>query len=258
MRVATRRSRATLRTFGPLFERAVAIDLDNRLRDLAGALSGARDYEVMTEYLTGQLELLPAEFVHGPLHAAVRTRLATDSAAAREEALAALRAPAYLALLADLEALVSGPLTDLARGKAGSVLPELVRVADRKLRRRIETALAAPAGREQDEHLHAARKQAKRLRYAGETVAPVFGAAADEYAALNSRVQDLLGEHQDAVITRDLLRDWGREAADAGDPTAFTLGVMVGREDARAKAAVAAFVGYWPVASKRRYRRWLR
>jgi CHAD domain-containing protein len=258
MRVATRRARATLRTFRPLFDPAVAADLDGRLRDLAGALSGARDSEVMTEYLTGELAKLPAELVHGPVRDAVHSALATDAAAARAEALAALRAPEYLVLLADLEALVSGPLSAAAAAKAGTVLPDLVRGADRRLAQRISTALAEPPGHDQDEHLHAARKQAKRLRYAGEAVAPVFGAPAEEFASINTRLQDLLGEHQDAVITRDLLRGWGRAAAERGEPTAFTLGVLLGRQECRARNAVREFVEYWPEASAKRHRRWLR
>jgi CHAD domain-containing protein len=257
MRVATRRMRATLRTFRPLFEPAVADDLDNRLRDLAGALSGSRDLEVMTEYLTGRLANLPDQLVYGPVREAVRAALATDATAARAEALAALRTDGYLVLLADLEALVRGPLSPAAAGKAGTVLPALVRRADQRLARRIATALAEPAGHDQDEHLHAARKQAKRLRYAGEAVAPVFGPPAEAFATINQKVQDLLGEHQDAVITRDLLRQWGSRAAQGGEPTAFTLGVLLGLEDCRARTAIRDFVEYWPEASAKRHRHWL-
>jgi CHAD domain-containing protein len=96
------------------------------------------------------------------------------------------------------------------------------------------------------------------LRYAAEAAAPVFGSEALGFARLAEQIQELLGTHQDATVAQGLLRQWGTAAADAGEPTAFTLGLLLGREECRARTAERDFVDFWPEASRARHRRWLR
>ncbi|EFC83897.1 CYTH and CHAD domain-containing protein [Parafrankia sp. EUN1f] len=258
MRVACRRTRSTLRTFAPFFPAELVAHLDGELRDLAGALSGARDAEVQIAYFTERLAELPAELVRGDAAAVVSGHLAADQNAAREEALAMLRSARYLQLLEDLIALVNAPLTGSARKPAEKILPGLLHDADRRLTRKVARAGDLPIGLERDELLHSARKQAKRLRYAAEAVGPVYGSSAAAFARLAESMQELLGTHQDATIARGLLRGWGVRAQEAGDPSAFTLGVLLGLEEHRARTAERDFFDLWPAASARRHRRWFR
>ncbi len=257
MRVACRRARSTLRTFTPLFPIETVTLLDGELRDLAGALSGARDAEVQIAYFSGRLAELPADLVAGPVHDTVSAHLGTGMAAAREEALAMLRSDRYFALVAGLLTLVRTPLTGAARRPAGKVLPDLVRRADRRLGKKVTNAAGLPVGYDRDELLHSARKQAKRLRYAAEAVAPLYGQDAMALVGQAERAQELLGTHQDATIARDLLRGWGVAAQAQGDPTAFTLGVLLGLEECRGRLAERDFFDAWPRISAARHRRWL-
>jgi CHAD domain-containing protein len=257
MRVACRRTRSALRIFAPLFPAATVAHLDGELRDLAGALSGARDAEVQIAYFDGRLARLPAELVAGPVHDVLGARLGAGMTAGRAEALAMLRSERYFALVDSLLDLVRGPLTGAAARPAGKVLPKLVMRADRGLARKVAAAAVLPVGEERDTLLHSARKQAKRLRYAAEIVTPLYGGSAAALADQAERAQELLGLHQDATVARGLLRDWGVAAQAEGDPTAFTLGVLLGLEECRARLAERDFFEAWPEISARRYRRWL-
>ncbi|MDT3439720.1 MULTISPECIES: CYTH and CHAD domain-containing protein [unclassified Pseudofrankia] len=258
MRVATRRMRSTLRTFAPLFPADLVAHLDRELGDLARALSGARDSEVQLEYFDGRLAALPPDLVRGPVEESLARHLKAGMSQGRAEALAALRDERYLVLLVDLGELVRAPLTGRARRPAATELRELVRSADRKLVRKIAKAAATPAGHDRDVLLHSARKQAKRLRYAGEALTPVFGPDARTLARISEEAQELLGTHQDATVAAGLLRSWGIEAQEAGDPTAFTYGLLLGLEELRARVAERDFFDAWPSLSDSRHRHWLK
>lgn len=256
MRVASRRLRSTLRTYGALFDEELAARLDGELGDLAGALSGARDTEVQIEYFDGRVASLPDDLVFGPVKESIDNYLSDGLVVSRDEALTMLRSERYFALVGDLLALVDAPLAGPAKKPAHKVLPELVLAADDKLSRKILKAQAA-SGHERDVQLHSARKQAKRLRYAAEALVSLYGDDATAFARLAESVQEVLGVHQDACIARSLLRQWGVQAQAAGQPTAFTFGLLLGLEECRAHTAERDFFEMWPEASRARHRRWL-
>jgi CHAD domain-containing protein len=261
MRVAARRFRSTLRTFAPLFDPDVAAHLDGELRDLAGALSAARDTEVQIAYFDSRVDELPADLVHGPVKDNIDAHLSAGLASSRDEALTMLRSDRYLALVDALADLVGSEVRSewprRASKPAGKVLPKLVSKADRRLLRKVAIAAEAPAGPSRDVVLHSARKQAKRLRYAAEAVVPLYGKDASSFARIAENIQELLGTHQDATVARGLLHDWGVQAQADGEPTAFTLGLLLGLDECRARTVERDFFDYWPEASRRRHRRWL-
>ncbi|MET8544708.1 CHAD domain-containing protein, partial [Kitasatospora sp. NPDC004799] len=102
---------------------------------------------------------------------------------------------------------------------------------------------AAPG--ERDLALHEARKAAKRARYAGETAAPAVGARAERYARRMRAVQEVLGDHQDAVVAASTL---AAEAAASGEP--FGYGVLYGRQLAAQEAARRRLPDVWRRAAK--------
>jgi hypothetical protein len=57
-------------------------------------------------------------------------------------------------------------------------------------------------------------------------------------------LQSLLGDHQDSVMARRTLRELSAVAHAAGE-SAFTYGVLYGKEEARAAAAEAELPGLW-------------
>jgi CHAD domain-containing protein len=80
----------------------------------------------------------------------------------------------------------------------------------------------------------------------------VYGNSAGKFAAAMESVQELLGEHQDSTVARDLLRRLG-----AGNRNGFTFGILYGREEARARAARTELPEVWERAASKKLRRWM-
>jgi CHAD domain-containing protein len=257
MRVATRRLRSALSTFRPLLVRGETDPLRDELRWLAGTLGHARDAEVLHARLKGLLAEQPPELVLGPVAQRVDDVLLTRYREAHAHALTDLDSPRCLGLFEALEDLVAAPpWHELAEQPAKDVLPALVRRVDRRLIRTVRRADRSPSGEEQDLALHEARKLAKQLRYACEAVEPVFGRRAARMAAAVTDLQEVLGEHQDSVVTRDVLRQLGAGSSRAGQ-NGFTFGRLHGLEQARADARHEQWREVWERTSRRRLRRWL-
>jgi CHAD domain-containing protein len=88
-----------------------------------------------------------------------------------------------------------------------------------------------------DAELHEARRSAKRARYAVEVLAPAAGKRAARLIGRLKEVQDLLGNHQDTVVAREVLRAEADDAEAAGQ-SAFTFGLLHGRQASVAANAV--------------------
>ncbi len=257
MRVATRRLRSALRAFRPLLDRDVADPLRDELAWLAGVLGEVRDVEVMHARLRRLVDGQDPDLVVGPVHARIDQVLGDRYRAAHDRVLVELEGDRYLRLLTALDALATAPpLVGAADGRATRVLPGLVRHADQRLRRAMAAAERA-TGEEQDLLLHEARKDAKRARYAAEAVAGHAGKPARAYAKAVTELQEVLGEHQDGVVTREALRELA-DAADRAGERSFTYGRLHGLEQARADAAAARWPQVRAQAADRRLRRWLR
>ncbi|MGW3010784.1 CYTH and CHAD domain-containing protein [Streptomyces sp. NPDC001219] len=258
MRVATRRLRSAFRSYAKVLDRAATRPLGVELKWLAAELGVERDREVLTGRLRAALDETPATLRLGPVDARLRIWSERRRAGARDGLLAALDGPRYLSLLAALHAFLADPPL---RGAAGRPAPEAVAAAvlkdHRRLARRMETALTAPAGRERDEALHGARKAAKRTRYAAEAARPALGGPAKKFARRTKRVQQLLGDHQDSVVARGALRELATQAQQAGEG-GFTFGLLYGREEALAADRERALPDVWRKASRRRHRAALR
>ncbi len=253
MRVAARRLRSALRSFGPLFDKEWADSLRDELAWVADVLGGARDREVLLARLQRDLETLPDELVLGPVAERLESRLAGSLSEARQQILEVLRGERYLDLLERLVAAATDPpTTEAATAPAGTVLPKLVAVAFDDLVRRTGK-LDRPGTA--DEAFHRARISAKRARYANEAGVAVFGRDAKTLAAEVARVQEVLGEHQDAVVAADFLRDLA--AGSGRDRTGFTLGVLYAYERDAAQRARDAFFDVWRDVRRPRHRRWL-
>ena len=104
--------------------------------------------------------------------------------------------------------------------------------------------------------LHEVRKAAKRVRYAAETLTGVYGKGAKQFVKAMKRVQSRLGDHHDASVTQERLRELGDDAAATGD-NAFVFGVLHAREERALLETDDQFVHEWSKASKKKRRRWL-
>ncbi|MFC7494228.1 MULTISPECIES: CHAD domain-containing protein [unclassified Nocardioides] len=235
MRVVCRRLRSLLATFRPVLDPAEVEALRAELAWLGGVLGVARDGTVVHERLRDLVATEPRGLVHGPV---LRRLRATYRGRGRADVTAALGSRRYFDLRDRLDRLVADPpWTELASTPARDVVPDLLRKDFRRFRRRVRTA------EESDDPivaLHDARKAAKRLRYAAETVRPVVGRPAHRLAREARRVTSHLGELQDTVVTRAELRALVRAAETAGEST-FTYGRLHAREEARARQLVRSF-----------------
>jgi len=98
------------------------------------------------------------------------------------------------------------------------------------------------------------RIKAKRVRYAAELAAPVAGRLAERFVDRVKKLQDILGEHQDAVVAETRLRELFDQAS--GRRTGFVAGLLVERQRARRLAARAAFEKWWPKVQRRGRKAW--
>src|SRR5271170_2934547 len=219
MRVATRRLRAVLRTFGQVIPRADIEHLTGELHWLGRELGHARDAEVLAAHLRESLQPTPPELLIGPVQARVQGYFAPRRAAARAALLEALDSPRYTRLLAELDRVTAGPARGpLAVAPARDVLPAAVRRAFRQAKRRMRRARHTPAGPARDAALHRVRKSARRARYAAEAAGLAEpGKQARRFARQMKKVQSVLGDQHDAVLARQAARDLGIGAYLAGE-----------------------------------------
>jgi CHAD domain-containing protein len=261
MRVATRRLRSALQTFGPLLDRTRTEPLRAELGWLAGLLGLARDAEVARDELANLIAHEPPDLVLGP----VADRLDADRAAfyrsAREQVLAALDSERYFRLLDALDAVVDAPAgapayADASAEAAARVLPHRVRHEFARLTRAVSAAVDERPGSKRDELLHEARKAAKGTRYAAEVAALVVGRPASRFARASEALQTLLGDHHDTVELRAILVRVGGEAHLHGEST-FTYGRLHAIEQARAERTEADLPAAWHRLSTRD-RSWMR
>jgi CHAD domain-containing protein len=221
MRVVTRKIRSLLQasegSFG-LSDDAWVLD---ELRQLAGVLGVARDAEVLADKYQKALDGLPEELVRGP----VRERL-VDGARQRYQtgwrrSLTAMRSERYFRLLDALEALVAAQPESTVAGEEPAEVS--ITSAYKRIRKAAKRADSAE-DEDRDEALHRIRKGAKRLRYTA--AATGVGEVAERAKA----IQTLLGDHQDAVVSRTHLAQQAETAHAAGEDT-FTYGVLYQQED---------------------------
>lgn len=204
MRVAIRRLRSLLRVFRPACDAAELRAHDAALKALAGLLGPARDWDVWLGGLGAELAAaLPEEKRLPPLLAAARR--------AREAAYAALRpaleGPPLRRLAWEAVALIE---TRPWRGAEPATARETpledfaAAVLERRWRRLVEAG--AEIAELPDAEFHALRIQAKRLRYAAELFAPLWGRRrAKRFLKRLAGVQEAFGLANDAVVVRGLM-----------------------------------------------------
>jgi CHAD domain-containing protein len=263
-RVAVRRLRSDLRTFRSVLDPAWSGPLRDELGWLGSSLGEVRDLDVLGDRLAGRLEDLgltdpqPDGAEERPQDRSedrgASTRLIGGVRAARSDArerlLAELRSDRYVALLERLVAASAEPgvLPEAADRRAASTLVPLMAGPWKH----VERACRAIADDSPDEVVHAARIRAKRARYAAEALAPLVGAPARRFGRAAARLQDVLGEHQDAVVAEA----WLRDAARSSPSTAFVAGLLVARERQARADARASWRPAWKALRRKKLRFW--
>ncbi|MFI5767728.1 CHAD domain-containing protein [Streptomyces sp. NPDC051658] len=250
MRVATRRLRSALRTYRKILDRGVTGPVGDELKWLAAELGIDRDQEVLDARLRARLDGLPRTLVLGPVRGRLRIWSVARRNGSRRRTVAVLDGKRYLALLESLDTLLAAPpLLPAASRAPGRALPRAVLKEYGRLAARVGHALELPPGHDRDLAMHEARKAAKRARYAAEAARPALGRPAKRFAKRMKAVQSLLGDHQDSVVAREALRTLAVQAHAAGE-SAFTWGLLHGREEATAAARERELPAVWERASR--------
>ncbi len=230
-RVAARRTRAFLRSTRSYVDMDWRRSLSAPLRDLGAATGPVRDLDVLLEHVRAELVALdPEDHAGGEL---LVTRLEIERESARLQLFRALGTDGYRAFLGRLR---------LPPRLAPGVETIPLGVIARKEFARLGKNVARLGKRPDETALHGLRIALKRARYAAELSAPA-GKRGRRLIADAKRLQDLLGEHQDAVIAEKRLR--AAAVVDSATEAAFVAGRLAERQRARRSHATERFPAAW-------------
>jgi CHAD domain-containing protein len=218
-RVAARRVQAFVRATRRSLDAEWRQALVGRLRDLGEATGPVRDLDVLLEHVRDELRA-QAE-VDRPAGNVLLAKLELERDLARRRLLEAMDGDAYRALLGQLRA--------PPRLAGGVEALQLDRIA-RKEFRRLAAAVDGLGKRPNEAALHGLRILLKRVRYAAEFAAP-NDKVRKRFLADARALQDLLGEHQDAVVAEQRLQSTA--VTDETTAVAFVAGRLAERQRAR-------------------------
>ncbi|RAG80569.1 metal-binding protein [Streptacidiphilus pinicola] len=240
MRVTTRRLRSVLRGCEGLFDSGRVAALATDLRWLGHRLGEYREPEALRERLTSQARSLPADCAPQQAERKLRRTLDRRCRLAHRSLLDALSSPRYFTLLDRLEDLVADPPLRDGKHPGARRAERILRHETRRTRRRMRKAILLPAGDQQDEALHRARKAAKRTRYMAGALRPVLGSDAKRQERRHKEIHKRLGRHQDARTAEQALAELAqREGTHPAQAFAFGFLRSHQRDDSPADIAAA-------------------
>jgi CHAD domain-containing protein len=238
-RVGTRRLRSDLRTFAPVLVDEWVVALRSELKWLSEELGGVRDADVLAERLRHQADALPERDSAGL--APLFRRLAKEREAAGARLLEAMASERYLDLL---DRLVAGARSPALRPEADEPADQVV--VDLMVRpwRHLKKAVGELGPEPSDDELHQVRIRTKRTRYPAEAAGAAVGGGTRKFTKALARLQQVLGDHQDAVVAEEWLRV---AAGEAGAAEALAAGELIAVQ----RAEEAACRDAWPAAWKK-------
>ena len=230
MRTTARRASACLTSFGSQLDVPHGASLRRELAWLTGELGTYRDAEVLATRL-------PAEH---QVPARVEQALGEALARATNELCTALDSPRFSALPPALTA--AGASANRRPRRSG--LRRAVRQVWHRTQRRHAAYLTAIDDHLRDEMLHEVRKSLRRLRYACDALGASCGGRVVAGAEEAKAVQEILGEHHDAVVSLGLLRGL---ALDEHDPSRLAAYALLFEVETTARdRARGRFEAAWP------------
>jgi CHAD domain-containing protein len=252
MRVATRRIRAALSTFREHLS-PTATAAAGEIAWLTRLLGPVRDLDVQIERLDTRMA---EPGVDAEALAGYREVLARRRTGARKRLLVGLDSRRYERAVRRWTALLTrGPARTFAPGRVLAIeaVPPLVERRYRRLRKR---AGGIRPGSEASAY-HIARIEAKKLRYAAEFGAPLYGERATAFVESVKALQDVLGAHQDATVAMETL------AAEAGNRrlssrTVLAMGALAEHYRTEAERLRSAFPASYRAVKGVRWKRFRR
>lgn len=231
MRVASRRMRATMRTFAQMLPKR-AERIEKELKWIAGELGAVRDLDVQIEQFT-QWQNITAEIDRDALQIVIDL-LAHRRVAARKRMLTTLESRRYERLIAACTSvlLAGAPRrASAARLHVLIVAPDVIAGRYRKVSKAAKPLETSSPAKD----YHRLRIRCKRLRYTLELFVDLYGKPAQEFIQLMKALQDVLGQYQDAIVAgthlRELTNSQGRKLP---PQTIFALGAIAQRYEQQA------------------------
>jgi triphosphatase len=249
LRVAVRRIDATL----GVFKHQIPVRLAHARKTAKGVLRGlgaARDFDVQLAELRHYCAALPAE--ERAAAAPLKARLEEGRLRARTRMLGMLDSEATRHWLETLN-LASADFATAAApdaAQAAAVMPQRVRARFRKLKKAVRRLDARSALAD----YHAVRRRAKQLRYAIECGTSLFGKPAEEMLKVLRRLQNELGAHQDADMSKSRLAELAASGADLPPATLFLMGRIAEHHVAETQQARKTLERAWRKVSGRRWK----
>lgn len=243
MRVAVRRLRAILRASRALFTPEWVERLRSELDWLGARLGLVRDLDILHTYLRPRLAALTGPELQAGRR--VLRRLEADRARARAGLNEALDGPRYSHLIGQIETFLARP----PAAESDVSLPDVAATEWKRLRKAVQKLPGRPSVNE----LHAVRIKVKRARYAAELAREAAGTRGRRFIDQAKKLQDILGDIQDAVVIEQYLHD----AIDRTAPGQALEKSLVKRQRKRRKKARAAFFEEWPKLKRRGREAWI-
>jgi CHAD domain-containing protein len=207
------------------------------LKWLGNELAPARDLDVLLTRLAED-----ADELGKPATTIVR-QLESERRRAQKQLVAALESPRYLALLVELERAADAPRVRTADAR----LDKLARKEFGRLRRAVRALGTSPS----DEALHEVRKRGKRARYSAELAG---GKRAKKFAEAAKSFQDVVGDHQDAVVAEERLTALVPRAK--SPEAVFAAGRLLERQQSRRRQARKSLPKAWRKLERQGRRVW--
>ncbi|MES2740754.1 MAG: CHAD domain-containing protein [Pseudomonadota bacterium] len=223
MRVGLRRLKSALRLFGAQLPAPPA--LADELDWLAATLGQVRDWEVLSgDTVTSLTRLCPGET------GLINLRAATGKIARqhRQAVAKALALPRFSGLIHTLE--TWGEQLQEQGAQPGE--HDLQYLADKSLRHAFNAIKRRSKHAANASQRHRIRIAAKRLRYAIEFFAGLYAPRKiRRFAKEVTRLQQTLGELNDAAVAQELLRDLARRKPDLANSAGFARGALAARAE---------------------------
>ncbi len=244
MRVSSRRLRASFRLLAGAFPPG-RLELPAALmRETGQVLGHARDLDVFIEALPELRQEMPARMV-ADLNPFEELIIGYRSGEQRR-ILRWMQAPRRLRAFEDFQAfLEEGPSETSPLGiMTGHIAPGLILSAARRVYRRgSRIKRSSPP-----ERLHRLRIAMKKMRYAMEDFADLYGEDLNDYVLGCKKLQDVLGAVNDAEVMSSWLGSFVQEHGEALPKSSLlAVGCLVGTLHARSDAARAGYRKAWKV-----------
>jgi len=257
MRVATRRMRAALRVFRDALPARRAGALKRDLQWVARALGRVRDLDVYLLRSARESSGVTPD-CRSALHA-YQALLRARREHARTAMLRMLDTRRFAALVERFRRFLEAgaPKFPSARLAGQPVLFVASRLVKRHLKKLLREGRRLDAA-STDEDLHAMRIRCKRMRYICEFFSDLYHGPAQKFARRVTELQDVLGDHQDAVVAQAMLKDLAASAHARRDRLRelhLAMGQMMALHAQHAREQRAAFFAQWQAFDRKRVRR---